>query len=63
MRNEANREVLHQILKDNGISVPGILRKFSIDMLSDGSYFILLLFYMGLLTVDAPYRLQLMFSV
>ena len=58
-QNEKNRETLLQILKDSGVTVPEILEKFSIDTLSDDSYFTSLLFYMGLLTVDAPYRLQL----
>ncbi|MDR0573806.1 MAG: ATP-binding protein [Tannerella sp.] len=58
-QNEKNRETLLQILKDNGVAVPEILEKFSIDMLDSDTYFVSLLFYMGLLTIDAPYRLQL----
>ncbi|MDR2622506.1 MAG: ATP-binding protein [Dysgonamonadaceae bacterium] len=59
-QNEKNREILLQIIKDGGnIVVTEILRKFSIDMLSDDSYFVSLLFYMGLLTIDAPYRSRL----
>jgi hypothetical protein len=61
-QNEKNRETLLQILKDGGI-VSEILKKFSIDMLSDDSYFVSLLFYMGLLTIDAPYRLQLRLQI
>ncbi|MDR1023068.1 MAG: ATP-binding protein, partial [Prevotellaceae bacterium] len=62
-RNENNRETLLQIMKDNGILVTEILKKFSIDMLSDDSYFVSLLFYMGLLTIDAPYRLRLRLQI
>ncbi|MDR0713734.1 MAG: ATP-binding protein [Bacteroidales bacterium] len=57
-QNENNRETLLQIMKDGG-AVSEIMEKFSIDMLSDDSYFISLLFYMGLLTIKEPYRFQL----
>ncbi|MDR1121088.1 MAG: ATP-binding protein [Dysgonamonadaceae bacterium] len=63
-RNENNRETLLQIMKDGGsVVVTEILKKFSIDTLSDDSYFISLLFYMGLLTIDAPYRLRLRLQI
>ncbi|MDR1343667.1 MAG: ATP-binding protein [Prevotellaceae bacterium] len=62
-RNENNRETLLQIMKDNGVVVTEILKKFSIDMLSDDSYFVSLLFYMGLLTIDAPHRLRLRLQI
>jgi hypothetical protein len=58
-KNEENRETLLQIMKDNSVIVPEIQRKFSIDMINDESYFISLLFYMGLLTIREPYRFQL----
>jgi hypothetical protein len=63
-QNEKNRETLLQIMKDGGsVVVTEILKKFSIDTLSDDSYFISLLFYMGLLTIDAPYRLRLRLQI
>jgi hypothetical protein len=49
-KNENNRNTLLQIMKDGGI-VSEILEKFPIERLYDDTYFISLLFYMGLLTV------------
>ena len=51
VENEHNREKLMDIAKNNGI-VSEIVRKFSIDNLHDDKYFVSLLFYMGLLTID-----------
>jgi hypothetical protein len=53
-QNERNRDCLIRIVKEGGI-VTAIIRKFSIDNLTDGDYFVSLLFYMGLLTIKAPY--------
>ncbi|MDR1268076.1 MAG: ATP-binding protein, partial [Planctomycetaceae bacterium] len=50
VKNENNRNILIQIIKDGNI-VSNVLEKFSIDRLNDDSYFISLLFYMGLLTI------------
>jgi len=52
-QNEANREMLTQIVKDEGI-VTEVKTKFSIDHLYDDEYFVSLLFYMGLLTIEKP---------
>ena len=52
-RNDTNREMLLQIVKDGGI-VTEIQSKFSIDNLYTGNYFVSLLFYMGLLTIEKP---------
>jgi hypothetical protein len=49
-KNETNRNTMLQIIKDGGI-VSEVLEKFPIDRLGDESYFISLLFYMGMLTV------------
>jgi len=49
--NEANREMLLQIVKDEGIETE-LQSKFSIDRLYDDKYFVSLLFYMGLLTIE-----------
>ncbi|MDR1222896.1 MAG: ATP-binding protein [Tannerella sp.] len=57
-KNDKNRETLLQIIRDGSI-VSEILEKFPIDMIDDDSYFISLLFYMGMLTVDEPYQFQL----
>ncbi|MGD9556339.1 MAG: AAA family ATPase [Mangrovibacterium sp.] len=50
-QNEENRGRLLEIAKENGI-VSDIISKFSIDRLEDTEYFVSLLFYMGLLTID-----------
>ena len=52
-QNESNREMLLQIVKDGGI-VTQVQSKFSIDHLYTGKYFVSLLFYMGLLTIEKP---------
>ena len=50
-QNETNREMLLQIVKDGGI-VTKVESKFSIDNLNTDKYFVSLLFYMGLLTIE-----------
>jgi hypothetical protein len=57
-KNDNNRETLLQIIRDGSI-ISEILEKFPIDMIDDDSYFISLLFYMGMLTVDEQYLFQL----
>ncbi|GAP73438.1 hypothetical protein SAMD00024442_9_45 [Candidatus Symbiothrix dinenymphae] len=49
--NEQNSTQLMEIIQNNGI-VSEIIPKFSIDQLHDNEYFVSLLFYMGLLTID-----------
>ncbi|MDR0757702.1 MAG: AAA family ATPase, partial [Tannerella sp.] len=51
VQNERNREKLLKIVKDNGIE-SDIVRQFSIDRMYDDEYFVSLLVYMGLLTID-----------
>ncbi|MDR0393623.1 MAG: ATP-binding protein [Tannerella sp.] len=51
VRNERNREKLLKIVKDNGIE-SDIVQQFSIDRMYDDEYFVSLLVYMGLLTID-----------
>jgi hypothetical protein len=50
IQNERNRDCLIQIVKEEGATAE-IIRKFSIDNLTDDDYFVSLLFYMGLLTI------------
>jgi hypothetical protein len=50
-QNEENRETLLKIIKDDGIETE-IASKFSIDYLYTGKYFVSLLFYMGILTIE-----------
>ncbi|GAP72771.1 AAA ATPase [Candidatus Symbiothrix dinenymphae] len=50
-QNDSNRATLLKIVKEDSI-ISDILQKFSIDMLNDDDYFVSLLFYMGLLTID-----------
>jgi hypothetical protein len=57
-QNENNREIILQIIKEGSVTSK-ILERFSIDMINDDSYFISLLFYMGMLTVKASYYLEL----
>ncbi|MDR1341712.1 MAG: ATP-binding protein [Prevotellaceae bacterium] len=51
VQNGMNRQRLLEITKNNGV-ISDIIKDFSIDRLEDDKYFISLLFYMGLLTVD-----------
>jgi hypothetical protein len=51
--NDGNRERLLEITKENGL-VANLISKFPIDRVNDDAYFISLLFYMGLLTIDKP---------
>jgi hypothetical protein len=50
VKNDRNREIIVEIIK-NGNIVSNVLEKFSIEQLDTDSYFISLLFYMGLLTM------------
>jgi hypothetical protein len=61
-QNDKNRATLIRIMKEDGI-VSQILPKFSIDMLNDDSYFVSLLFYMGLLTIKGQYQFQLKLGI
>ncbi|AZO93465.1 AAA family ATPase [Halocella sp. SP3-1] len=60
--NEANREVLEDIIMEEGI-VADIITRFSFDMMYDEDYFVSLLFYMGLLTIDKQYRTRLLLKI
>jgi hypothetical protein len=51
VQNEQNREKLLEIVKNNGIASE-IISQFSIDRMYSDEYFVSLLFYMGLLTID-----------
>jgi hypothetical protein len=51
VQNEQNREKLLDIVKENGI-ISDIISQFSIDRMYNNEYFVSLLFYMGLLTID-----------
>jgi hypothetical protein len=51
VENDRNREKLLKIIKDNGIEAD-IIKQFSIDRMYDEQYFVSLLVYMGLLTID-----------
>jgi hypothetical protein len=51
VQNERNREKLLRIIKDNGIK-SNIIQQFSIDSMYSDEYFVSLLVYMGLLTID-----------
>jgi hypothetical protein len=51
VQNEENRAQLIKIAEDNGI-LSEIIPKFSLDRLQENKYFVSLLFYLGLLTID-----------
>ncbi|MDR3094919.1 MAG: AAA family ATPase, partial [Bacteroidales bacterium] len=51
VQKEQNRKQLMEITQEGGIYA-NIILKFSIEQLHDNKYFISLLFYMGLLTID-----------
>jgi hypothetical protein len=55
VENDSNREKLLKIIKDNGIK-SDIIQQFSIDAMYDETYFVSLLVYMGLLTIDKVER-------
>jgi hypothetical protein len=61
-QNERNRDCLIRIVKEEGIATT-IVRKFSIDNLTDDDYFVSLLFYMGLLTIKRPYFSQVFLGI
>ncbi|WP_425447946.1 AAA family ATPase [Dethiothermospora halolimnae] len=60
--NEENRKVLDEIIVNEGI-VADIVTRFSFDRMYDEDYFVSLLFYMGLLTIDRQERTRLLLKV
>jgi hypothetical protein len=60
--NEANRKVLDEIIKNEGITAD-IVSKFSFDRMYDEGYFVSLLFYMGMLTIDRREKTRLLLKV
>ncbi|MFW5972316.1 MAG: AAA family ATPase [Bacillota bacterium] len=60
--NETNREVLEDIILKEEI-VADIISRFSFDMMYNEDYFVSLLFYMGLLTIDKQYRTRMILKV
>jgi hypothetical protein len=55
IQREKNQAQLIQIAEDNGIDSE-IIQRFPIDKLHDNKYFVSLLFYLGLLTIDKRER-------
>jgi hypothetical protein len=62
IQSEDNRSTLIQIMKNSCVE-SDILEKFSIDRMNDDSYFVSLLFYMGLLTIGERGRLQTLLRI
>lgn len=60
--NEQNRHTLEEIIKNEGITAD-IVSKFSFDRMYDGEYFVSLLFYMGLLTIDRTEKMRLLLKI
>lgn len=60
--NEQNRSLLEKIIKDEGI-VAEIVTKFSFDRMYDEEYFVSLLFYMGLLTIERQEKTRLFLKI
>ncbi|KHO61180.1 ATPase AAA [Thermoanaerobacter sp. YS13] len=60
--NEKNRALLERIIKEEGI-VAEIVTKFSFDRMYDEEYFVSLLFYMGLLTIERQEKTRLFLKI
>ncbi|UZQ83657.1 AAA family ATPase [Thermoanaerobacter sp. RKWS2] len=60
--NEENKALLERIIKEEGI-VAEIVTKFSFDRMYDEEYFISLLFYMGLLTIERQEKTRLFLKI
>jgi hypothetical protein len=60
--NQDNRKVLEGIIKNEGITAD-IVTKFSFDRMYDPDYFVSLLFYMGLLTIDRQEKTSLLLKI
>jgi hypothetical protein len=57
-QSERNCDIILRIMKDGNV-VSDIIERFSIDMIDKDSYFISLMFYMGMLTIREPYFMKL----
>jgi hypothetical protein len=60
--NEENRALLERIIKEEGI-VAEVVTKFSFDRMYDEEYFVSLLFYMGLLTIERQEKTRLFLKI
>jgi uncharacterized protein YoxC len=60
--NEENKVLLERIIKEEGI-VAEIVTKFSFDRMYDEEYFVSLLFYMGLLTIERQEKTRLFLKI
>lgn len=62
MGNEKNRQTLDNIIRNEEIAAD-IVNKFSFELMYDEQYFVSLLFYMGLLTIDRQEKMWLVLKV
>nr|WP_205665672.1 ATP-binding protein [Anoxybacter fermentans] len=62
VKNKANREIMENIIKNEKITAD-IVSKFSFDRMYDQKYFVSLLFYLGLLTIDQKIRTRLLLKI
>ena len=60
--NESSREMLDEIIHNEQITAD-IVPKFSFDRMYDEQYFVSLLFYMGLLTIDRAEKTRLLLKI
>jgi hypothetical protein len=60
--NKENKKMLEKIIQDESIT-SDIVTRFSFDRMYDQDYFISLLFYMGLLTIDRRERTRLVLKI
>jgi hypothetical protein len=60
--NEENKKILAKIIEDESIT-SDIVTRFSFDRMYDQDYFVSLLFYMGLLTIDRKERTRLILKI
>ena len=57
--NEDNKKLLEEIIKEEAVT-SDIVSKFSFDRMYDRDYFVSLLFYMGMLTIDRQEKTRLL---
>ncbi len=60
--NEENKKILDEIIKNESITA-NIATRFAFDTMYDREYFVSLLFYMGLLTIDRQEKTRLILKI
>ncbi len=60
--NQENKKILEEIIKNENVTA-SIATRFSFDTMYDREYFVSLLFYMGLLTIDRQEKTRLILKI